>query len=43
MKASAWIMLIVGCVILYGGLAYSLGLAMGLFGKKKRKEEKTEE
>lgn len=28
MTAGAWIMLVVGCVVLYGGLAWSLTIAI---------------
>jgi len=35
MPLSAWIMLIVGCLILYGGLAVCLALAGGFIGNKR--------
>lgn len=35
MPVSAWIMLVVGCLILYGGLAYCLALAAGIIGPGK--------
>lgn len=28
MPASAWIMLIIGCILLYGGLAWSITVAV---------------
>ncbi|MFC2171532.1 MetS family NSS transporter small subunit [Acidobacteriota bacterium] len=39
MKASGWIMLVVGCLILYGGLAYCLAVAMGFFRGGAKKDE----
>jgi|GEM_PF-6566405 len=36
MNVSAWIMLGVGSLILYGGLAYCLALAAGLIGKGRK-------
>jgi hypothetical protein len=36
MPVSAWIMLVIGCLILYGGLAYCLALATGIIGNKKK-------
>lgn len=38
MTLSAWIMLVAGCLILYGGLACCLALAAGWFGGKKRRD-----
>jgi hypothetical protein len=35
MRASAWIMLAAGSLILYGGLAWCLALAAGLFGRRR--------
>ncbi len=36
MTLSAWIMLVAGCLILYGGLAWCLALAAGLIGRKSK-------
>ncbi|MFC1850440.1 MetS family NSS transporter small subunit [candidate division CSSED10-310 bacterium] len=37
MPVSAWVMLVIGCLILYGGLAYCLALATGLIDQKKNR------
>ena len=35
MPTSAWIMLIIGCLVLYGGLAMCIGIAMRSAKEKK--------
>jgi hypothetical protein len=34
MPESAWAMLIIACTIIYGGLAYCIGIAVGAKKKK---------
>ena len=36
MPETAWAMLIIACIIIYGGLAYCIGISVGATGRGKK-------